>query len=520
MKAPNSSPAVTGAGWLLPAAAVLLAVVLSNWGTLHGLVREWLANEDFSHGLLIVPVCLVVGWQKRAELRRAAFRTDWRAVPLLAAAVGISIVGELGAELFTVRLSLLLLVIGSIWLLFGAEVVRILRFPLALLFLMLPLPGFVYRNLTFSLQLLASALSVLSLQALGLSAYREGNVIDLGFTTLQVVEACNGLRFILPLLTMGVLFAYFGQRSLWKKLALVAATVPIAILANVIRIAGTGLLAMKWGPGAAEGFFHSFSGWLVFMVCCALFALFSAVLRFLPGRAPERPQPEATSPQEAGRRSVSLAAAGVAAAVALITPVAVNYLGHVPAVRLARPLGEFTLVLDGRQGQKETMDPKLWERVGGQDYILINYWKPGESPINFYVAYYEHQRKGGDFIHTPRLCLPGAGWFIESNHTRVLPGDGEGRGGLSPLRLNELVVSKDGKAQLTYFWYQGRGRNFTNEFQAKFYMVWDGLWRRRTDGALVRLMMPLGSRATEGEARDALDRFARAVSQELQRYLP
>jgi EpsI family protein len=163
------------------------------------------------------------------------------------------------------------------------------------------------------------------------------------------------------------------------------------------------------------------------------------------------------------------------------------------------------------------MDPKVWEKVGGQDYVIIDYLKEKEGAINFYVAYYEHQKKGGDFIHSPNLCLPGAGWFIDQNQPRHLAAENPGHRGL---KFNELVISKSGVSQLVYFWFQGRDRNFTSEYAAKFYMVWDGLWRRRNDGALVRLTMPLGPKTSLESARLVMDPFALAASRTLEEFLP
>jgi EpsI family protein len=166
------------------------------------------------------------------------------------------------------------------------------------------------------------------------------------------------------------------------------------------------------------------------------------------------------------------------------------------------------------------MNPEIWEHVGGQAYVIIDYLKEQNTPLNFYVAFYEYQRKAGDFVHSPRLCLPGAGWFIEESHVRTLSRSGEESDVCQDLRLNELVISKGGVRQLAYFWYQGRNRNFTNEFAAKFYMVWDGIFRRRTDGALVRLVMPITSENALKDTRQTMDRFALAASEELENYLP
>jgi exosortase D (VPLPA-CTERM-specific) len=505
--------------WWLPAVLTFGCLLFAYWPTVQGLVRQWLGNHDFSHGLLIAPMAFYIAWQKREQLKKAPLRTDWRALLVLFFSVAVFIVGELGAELFTTRVSLIFFIIGLTWFLYGPEVVKILRFPLGFLFLMLPLPGFIYRNITFPLQILASKWSVKILHMLGVSAYREGNVIDLNFTLLQVVEACNGLRYILPLLTAGFVFAYFGQKMLWKRLVLILATVPIAVFTNIIRIAGTGYIAKYWGNETAQGFFHGFSGWVVFFVGVGIFFILSGILRLFPDKKAKKstPKKEQTPPPQ---RRLAWQALAVAVVIIVATPAAVDYLGQVPAVKLKRPLAEFPLSFEGLTGQKAEMDPQIWERVGGQDYLLINYHDEKGLPINFYVAYYEYQRKAGDFVHSPRLCLPGAGWHMDVNHVRSLSTNGQLTGADEGLEFNELVISKAGTRQLTYFWYQGRGRNFTNEFAAKFYMVWDGIFRRRTDGALVRLMMPLTSQMTVKEAQKILDPLALAAARELKEYLP
>jgi exosortase D (VPLPA-CTERM-specific) len=353
-----------------------------------------------------------------------------------------------------------------------------------------------------------------------MTAYREGNVIDLDFMVLQVAEACSGLRFIIPLFALGVLFSYFLQKVLWKRLVLILATIPISIVANVFRIAGTGFIALYWGEEAAQGFFHSFSGWLVFLVCLGLFALVNLALKFLPDTPSREKEDPVGSPGGHSAKRISWGLVVLAAAMVLSTPAVVSSLGEVPPVPLQKDLDDLPLTFRGYAGIPKAMDPKIWEQVGAQDYILIDYQKGGVPPVNFYVAYYEYQKKGGEFVHSPRLCLPGAGWVIEKNRVRQLTPSDTSREKASSLELNELVISRGGTKQLVYFWYQGRGRNFTNEFAAKFYMVWDGLFRRRTDGALVRVVMPLSEDQSVEAARKITDPFALAASAELRTYLP
>jgi exosortase D (VPLPA-CTERM-specific) len=511
---------------LIPGVLCAAALGISYFPVIEGLVTQWLEDElvrgdfsrgDFSHGLIIAPIALLLGLQKRDQLRLVRVRSDWRAMPLLALAPVLCVLGELGAEIFTVRISLILFIIGATWLLYGPEVLKVLRFPLAFLFLMVPIPGLIYRSVTFPLQILCSRLSVEALHMGGISAFREGNVIDLGPLTLQIAEACSGLRFIFPLLTMGFIFAYTGKKPLWKKLLLVAAAIPIALLANVFRITGTGLASLSWSPEAAQGFFHIFSGWVAFMLCFSFFLLLNLLLARLPGRPSWEPKGPALASRSVAKGSVSMIASVTAIALALATPVLGSTLGSASPIPLRKPLAAFPAELAGWTGERTAMDHEIWKLVGGQDYAMLDYRKPGLNPVNFYVAYYEHQRKAGGFAHSPRFCMPGAGWFVEENRERRLVVASNTR---SELNFNELVAEKNGEKQLVYFWYQGRGRNFTSEYAAKFYMVWDGLWRRRTDGALVRLMSPLEPGQGIDRTREAMDAFALAAFCALDAHLP
>ena len=502
-------------------AMVMASIFITYWETIQVLYHQWISNDDFSHGLLIVPIAVYLAWKKKDLLISVEPKTDWRALGLLIASMLVYIIGELGAELFTTRVSMIVFFIASVWFLFGIEMLRTLRFPLAFLFLMLPLPGFLYRNLTFPLQLLSSKLSVDIMHTLGIMAYREGNIIDMGFTQFEVAEACNGLRFILPLLTVGVLFAFYGAKPWWKRLVLVGITIPFAILANVMRIAGTGIISLHYGPKVAEGFFHSFSGWAVFMTCFGFFLIVNQTLKLFP----DQPRKTQTARHKTGEERkpafrFQLAPLVIACGIILSAVPVVGHLGQVAPRPLERPLTEFPRQMAGWVGKDREMDAAIWERVGGQSYVMIDYTKPGEYPVGFYTAYYEYQRKAGDFIHSPKLCLPGAGWFIEKSSVRALDYSEDAPQFGTTIKFNEVVMSKNQHRQLVYYWYQGRDRNFTNEYAAKFLMVWDGIWRRRTDGALVRLITTIPTGKSVEEVRTLLDGFVLSVSRELEDYLP
>jgi exosortase len=270
-----------GTAWLLLAVpcAWLYAPVVSK------LVHDWSHDENYSHGFLIVPLAAWFAWQRRHRLADAAARPSGLGLGLIAVALTLIIVGQLGAELFLTRVSLILLLAGAVLWLHGREHLRILVFPLLFLVLMVPLPAIVFNQIAFPLQLVASRIGAAGIQACAVPVLREGNVIVLADTSLEVAEACSGIRSLVSLLTLGILVGYFTDPRLWVRWAIAIAVIPIAIVANAARVTGTGVLAHYYGAEAAHGFFHTFSGWLVFAVAFLLLVGVARVLSRIPSRA-------------------------------------------------------------------------------------------------------------------------------------------------------------------------------------------------------------------------------------------
>jgi len=188
------------------------------------------------------------------------------------------VIGSLGAELYMQRTSLIVVIAGLVLLVQGRDALHILMLPIAFLFFMVPLPAIVVNAVSFPLQLFAAEVATLCLFNLGIPVLREGSIIALAGTTLEVAEACSGIRSLQALLALGTVYAYFSQRAMWKRWVLVCLSIPIAIAANAFRVSGTGVLAHYWGAQAAEGFYHTFSGWLIFVVAFVLLLGSGAVL--------------------------------------------------------------------------------------------------------------------------------------------------------------------------------------------------------------------------------------------------
>ena len=223
--------------------------------------NDW-SRADYSASILIPFISLFLIWEKRQALSSREYQNGGFGVVIIFTAVILFWLGELGGEYFTLYFSSWLMLVGILWLHLGTEKLKAIAFPVAFLLAMFPLPGFIHGKLSFTLKLASSWLGVKMMQLMGMSAFREGNVIDLGFTQLQVVDACSGLRYLIPLVLTGLLFAYYFLNSWWKRIFLVLSTIPIAVLVNGLRIFSVGFLYQYWGQMVAEGFFHDFSGFL------------------------------------------------------------------------------------------------------------------------------------------------------------------------------------------------------------------------------------------------------------------
>jgi exosortase len=221
---------------------------------------------DFSHGFLIPIVSLYFVYERRKGLSVVNASTSWGGFGLLIFGILLFLLGNLATEYFTMRFSMLVVLGGIAHFLLGKEVFKALIFPIIFLIFMIPIPSVLMDRITFPMQLFASKVAAKSLYLIGIPVLREGNIIELANTSLEVAEACSGIRSLISLLALSVVFAYFSQKTNLKRVLLVLSTFPIAIIANAARVTGTGILAHHYGDQVAQGFFHGFSGWILFVV--------------------------------------------------------------------------------------------------------------------------------------------------------------------------------------------------------------------------------------------------------------
>jgi exosortase len=257
----------------LPAIVLIGLLVALYWDILAKLVYDWYTQPDFSHGFLVAPFSAYLIWTKRETLRKTPVCQSWAGVPLIIAGIVTLFLGVYGAELFLARLSLLMLLGGLIWTLAGRQMLRELRFPLLVLLLGIPWPKVIYNQITFPLQILASKVASAVLPVFGVPVLRDGNIIQLPSMPLEVAEACSGIRSLMSLFTAAVFYGYFLEPKVSRRVILALAAIPIAVAANGARIVGTGLAVQYWDPEKALGFFHEFSGWLIFVFSLLLLYL-------------------------------------------------------------------------------------------------------------------------------------------------------------------------------------------------------------------------------------------------------
>jgi exosortase D (VPLPA-CTERM-specific) len=478
----------------------LIAILYAD--AIGSMVSKW-SMEDYNHGYLIPFLVLYLIWEKRKDLAKLPSLPSWMGFFTIIFGLGLFWLGELGGEFFTLYMSLWFVLVGVCWAYLGWSKLKILTFPFLITLTAFPLPKFLYTKFSWQLKLISSQLGVAIMQGLGMSAFREGNVIDLGFTQLQVVDACNGLRYMIPLIVLGMLLAYFFKATLWKRIILVASTIPLSIITNSLRIALTGIVYEQWGPALAEGFFHEFSGWFIFMASLAALFLEMWVLNGFKGLG-FRTQSSEVGGHPAEIRSVETLSTlrGKEVGNQRRWPkaqfwVAVILLGgtlgfsHGVEFREKVPISKsfelFPLQVGEWIGTREIMEKRFIDALDLTDYVIVNYRNPSGKQVNFYVAYYESQRKG-ESIHTPETCLPGSGWlFRKAGRVDVAMGDKMAGG----FPVNRAVMQKGEQKQVVYYWFSQRGRILTNAYELKLYAFWDALTKQRTDGALVRLITPI-----------------------------
>jgi exosortase len=276
----TSSAGVSWINWrMLLLAGAMLALFAPALG---GLAGDWYSDPDYSHGVFVPLLSGYLVWRRRAELARVAIRPRFHGLFIVIGAIGLLFLGSLGAELFLTRIAIVGTIAGLVVYFAGWKMLRALAFPIGFLLLMIPLPRLIYNEIVFPLQLLASRFASNLLDYLNFfPVVSEGNILVLPHNRLEVVEACSGIRSLMTLITLALGYGYLAEQNRWVRFALVVAIVPVAVVSNGLRVVGTACATYYWGPKFADGFLHSFSGWVIFLVATTLLLILHAAIKLI-----------------------------------------------------------------------------------------------------------------------------------------------------------------------------------------------------------------------------------------------
>jgi len=517
---PEKADLIRHAGLFWLGVMILGGLVFFHEGIAE-LLRAWQLPE-YSHGPLI-PILsglLFLRQLKTVPVQYGAINDRWPGLVLLGIALLIGAGGRLIGIADIVAYGMILWVGAILLISFGWRTGRHFWPPVLHLIYMLPLPGALYYGLSTYLQTISSELGVYFLDLLRVPVFLEGNIIDLGVYKLHVAEACSGLRYLFPIMSFSYIFAVLYQGPLWHKALLLISAAPITVLMNSVRIALAGVVVNSYGLEYVENFTHFFEGWVIFIACVLILFGLAWLLVFLrPGKASLVEALDLDTDglwiQAKRLRLVRPSMALIAGAI-LVTALAGAWqmaperkselVNRDPFALFPSQLG------DWRAGPAQTLDPEIAIILAADDYHSVTLTQPGvDQPVDLFMVWYKDQNTGG--VHSPEVCLPGAGWEIaqlEQIDAPAAAGD---------FLLNRAIVQKGVKRMLVYYWYEQQGGRAASVFDAKLKLMLAKITNGRNDSALVRLITPIGRGEETGTAEKRLIEAMQDVIEPLPRFV-
>jgi exosortase D (VPLPA-CTERM-specific) len=486
--APGGS-ALPGWFWVAWGALPVLILLLFR-PILPDLVHTWETDPDNAHGILVPVLSGWLIWRKRKELAGTPVRPWWPALAGVLFSLLLYALSYLGDVAVGARVSLVLLIYTTVLFTLGREYERKLRFPLLFLFFMVPVPDSLKSRVSFPLQLFASRVSAFLLDLFGIVVVREGNVLHLRETSLEVAAACSGIRSMVSYLMLGVFFSYISENRKKVTILLISLSIPIALAANVSRVTLSGVLAEWFGPETAEGFLHEASGLVMFGAGFVIFLGLNHFLNrfFSTGEKKNPPVTEpssgrAAAPAPLSRRGwLPLAVTGLLLVAGNLRIMTASPGGR---IEIAEPrLEELPAVIDGWTGRRAYFpDEERINAILGVDISFLRVYSRGEDRVELYVGYYGTER-GGRSSHNPESCYVGAGWTIDERSVMAISPEDRKR----PVEVNHLVVESGERRQEMLHWYQVAGKRVVQSgFDLNLLRFWRRIAENRNDGAFIRV---------------------------------
>ncbi len=501
---------------LVISSILILGFILAYRPVFEKLFKRW-AIGDNSYCYLVVPLFLYLCQEKARDFRFLEFSWNYPGLLPLFLSIGLIVIGELGSVETLLYTGIWGCLVGMCIILYGWRT-KFLVFPFIILFFVVPLPPFINRILTFKLKMAASSLSVGMLRAIGVSVMQEGNVIDLGLDQLQVADACSGLRYFMPMILMALLIGYFFSKGWWRRTVLLVLVVPLTVFLNGLRIFATGLLTINGHKELAHGFSHDFAGWLGFMVAGAMLVLAAFLLRKIWPYPQEGPE-EGRLITEPEKRYDGYLRPVILAGIICLLFAGSGYALRGMSSSFIQPkrttFDSFPMKIGRWEGKRSYLSKKILNALWADDYLYADYHKKGSpNVIHLFIPYYKYQGTRHT-AHAPQSCLLGGGWAM-ANATEYLVKAGD----RDKIKVMLMLMEKGNARLLSSYFFFERGRVITSPWLNKFYLIWDSITRRRTDGALVRVEMPIASGQSVEDVFSELEDFLTGVWPLLPDYVP
>lgn len=493
-------------GWLLSQAGLLLI---------------WIEDEEYGHGMMVVGILVYLLYRNREKLLNTSNTTSWIGVVVSLSALLMFSLGELSGIAPVQMYSIWLFAAAATLSIGGWSLFKKLLIPLCIIFLLIPLPNVLGPMLTSQLQLISSKLGVWVIRLFGGVVYLEGNVIDMGGVKLLVAEACAGLRYLFPLMSIGAIAGYLMRAPTWMRWSLFIATIPVTIFMNSFRIGVTGLLTEAYGTTHTEGFLHFFEGWVVFVASLIILIAFAWFLTKLMGESPTLIKVFSLDHVFENKKSATIEikqnwqtqnAVKVILASLLFAVVASSPLVERDEfVISSKPFSSFPQMLGKWKANEKRLPAAI---IDSSDYYNGTFTSPKGKGINLYIAYYADQKLGAA-PHSPELCIPGDGWEITSNEPYKLKSNkGE------VIDVNRLIITKGDHTIITYYWLKQGSKTFIKQYMARLDLILFTIKENRADAALIRMVSEVSSSETIKDTDARMQEMATELLDVISEYVP
>jgi len=507
---------------------IVVAIMLLGFSWLlyqSGLLVIWLEDEEYGHGMMVVGLLIYLLYRNRNMLMVKPVLAPWIGIIVSLAALIIFLLGELSGIGLIRMYSIWLFAVAATFSIGGWHLFKKLIVPLCIVFILIPLPGIYGPALTAELQLISSKLGVWVIRLFGGVVFLEGNVIDMGSVKLLVAEACAGLRYLFPLMSIGAIAGYLMRAPVWMRWSIFLATIPVTIFMNSFRIGVTGLLTEAYGSSHTKGFLHFFEGWVVFVASLTILIVLAWLLTKLLSDSPgftkvfsldhifttKEHFSEVKNQNWQTNPTVLLMLFSLVIAVIVSSQI----FEREETVVNSKPLSQFPVMLGSWRASESRLPPGIEAVAGASEYYYGDFLSSSDNKkVNLYIAYYQDQKLGAA-PHSPKVCIPGDGWVITSDNPVLINNKNN-----KSFEVSRLIITKDKHTIITYYWLKQGENIFHQQLMARLNLIWFALKENRADAALIRMVSEVGSNEKIEDTDARMQEMATELLDVISDYIP